>query len=68
MSISRLIHGDCLVELPKLIKKGIRVDMVLSDIPYGNMKGEKSASKFMRESADFDTKIDTKKWVENIEK
>ena len=30
-----LIHGDCLEEMDKLIEKGVKVDMVLTDPPYG---------------------------------
>ena len=30
-----LIHGDCLVEMQKLIDDGVKVDMVLTDPPYG---------------------------------
>lgn len=32
---SRLILGDCLVEMDKLIAEGVKVDCVLSDPPYG---------------------------------
>ena len=31
----RLINGDCLEELPKLINEGVKVDLVLTDLPYG---------------------------------
>ena len=30
-----LIHGDCLTEMAKLIHEGIKVDLVLTDPPYG---------------------------------
>ena len=30
-----LIHGDCLEEMDKLIEKGVKIDMVLTDPPYG---------------------------------
>lgn len=30
-----LHHGDCLEILPKLISEGIKVDMILTDLPYG---------------------------------
>ena len=30
-----LIKGDCLLEMDKLIANGIKVDMVLTDPPYG---------------------------------
>lgn len=35
MSMTRLINGDCIVEMQKLINEEIEVDMVLTDIPYG---------------------------------
>ena len=31
----RLIQGDCLEEMDKLIQEGVKVDMVLTDPPYG---------------------------------
>jgi len=31
----RLIHGDCITEMQKLIDEGVKVDMVLTDPPYG---------------------------------
>ena len=30
-----LIHGECLEEMDKLIEQGIKVDMILCDLPYG---------------------------------
>jgi len=30
-----LIHGDCLKEMDKLIEQGIKVDAIITDIPYG---------------------------------
>lgn len=30
-----LIHGDCLEEMKKLIDEGTKVDLVLTDLPYG---------------------------------
>lgn len=30
-----LIHGDCLEEMPKLIREGQKVDLILTDLPYG---------------------------------
>ena len=35
MSKCQLIQGDCLVEMDKLIDEGVKVDMVLTDPPYG---------------------------------
>ena len=31
----KLIQGDCLEEMQKLIDDGVKVDMVLTDPPYG---------------------------------
>ena len=30
-----LLHGDCLTEMDKLIRGGQKVDLVLTDVPYG---------------------------------
>ena len=35
MSEVELIQGDCIEEMNKLIDKGVKVDMVLTDPPYG---------------------------------
>ena len=35
MSEVKLINGDCIKEMQKLIDKGVKVDMVLTDPPYG---------------------------------
>lgn len=35
-----LIHGDCLEEMDKLIEDGIKVDMILTDLPYGQTHNE----------------------------
>lgn len=31
----KLIHGDCIEEMQKLIDNGVRVDLILTDPPYG---------------------------------
>ena len=31
----KLYHGDCLEVMDRLIEKGIKVDMILTDLPYG---------------------------------
>lgn len=33
----RLIHGDCLEEMDKLIAEGVVVDAIITDIPYGTV-------------------------------
>jgi len=35
MSEVKLIQGDCITEMQKLIDEGVKVDMVLTDPPYG---------------------------------
>ena len=37
MSEVKLIQGDCLIEMQKLIDDGVKVDMVLTDPPYGTI-------------------------------
>ena len=34
----KLIHGDCLEEMGKLIDNEVKVDLVLTDVPYGTTK------------------------------
>ena len=34
MSDAKLINGDCIDEMQKLIDDGVKVDMVLTDPPY----------------------------------
>lgn len=34
----QLYRGDCLEVMDKLVKQGVKVDMVLSDLPYGTTK------------------------------
>lgn len=31
----KLINGDCLIEMDKLIKEGVKVDAIITDPPYG---------------------------------
>jgi len=33
--VFNLIHGETLAEMDKLIKKGIKVDVIICDPPYG---------------------------------
>jgi len=30
----KLINGDCLIEMDKLIEEGVRVDAIICDPPY----------------------------------
>ena len=31
----KLIHGDCITEMHKLIEENVKVDLILTDLPYG---------------------------------
>ena len=33
--MTNLIHGDCLIEMDKLIEQGIKADAIITDPPYG---------------------------------
>ena len=58
----KLINGDCLEELPKLIEEGIKVDLVLTDPPYGVIKGLtlNHTRNFKKELVDWDDKLPIK--------
>ena len=62
MSNVRLIQGDCLTEMPKLIDEGIQVDLILSDPPYGTIKGLtlNHTKNFKKELVDWDKPIPIK--------
>ena len=34
-----LIHGECIESMNELIKQGVKFDAIITDPPYGNMKG-----------------------------
>lgn len=34
----KLIHGDCFIEMDKLISDGVKIDAVITDPPYGILK------------------------------
>ena len=38
MSNIKLIHGDCLKEMDKLIDESVKVDAIIADVPYGTIK------------------------------
>ena len=40
-TVQRLIKGDCLKEMCFLIKQGVKVDMILCDLPYGITQNKK---------------------------
>ena len=35
VNMIRLIQGDCLIEMQKLAEEDVKVDMILTDLPYG---------------------------------
>lgn len=50
-----LIHGDCLEEMDKLIRGGQKVDLILTDPPYGTMQGGEAGGKLkMKELRKWD--------------
>lgn len=53
----KLYNGDCLEVMDKLIEEGIKVDMVLTDIPYGevNRAKESGLRKLKKGNADIET-------------
>ena len=53
----KLYNGDCLDVMDKLIEEGIKVDMVLTDIPYGevNRAKESGLRKLKKGNADVET-------------
>ena len=70
----KLIHGDCLEEMDKLIKQGVKVDAVITDPPYNiarknnfhTMKN-KYGEPVHRKGIDFgewDKGFDLFKWIE----
>ena len=58
----QLIKGDCLIESDK-IKSG-SVDLILTDLPYGTVKGIKNVNHGMSGKCDWDIIIDTDKIME----
>ena len=61
--LGKLYHGDCLEILPQLTEK---VDLVLTDPPYGvNFKG-KNAKSLVNNKKGYDIHIDTPEYIDNI--
>lgn len=60
----KLYRGDCLVESDK-IESG-SVDLILTDLPYGTMKGQSSSGIYHsgKEKHEWDSTIDTSKIME----
>ena len=62
-----LIHGDCLVEMDKLIRGGQKVDLVLTDVPYGTVKGL-TLDGWENQSTEWDNTIPTEPMFNCIER
>ena len=60
-----LIHGDCLEEMDRLIKDGVKVDAVITDPPYGNVKGLEIDG-WGKEKTYWDDEIDFTKLLEKF--
>ena len=41
MSEYKLYQGDCLEVMDKLIEEGVKVDFILTDLPYGRTRENK---------------------------
>lgn len=62
----KLYQGDCIEVMDKLISERIKVDMILTDPPYGTVNGIKGNG--MEGKVDWDTKLDTKQIFYRCEK
>lgn len=55
----QLYKGDCLEVMDELINEGVRVDLILCDPPYGNMKGAELDG-WKNSTTEWDIAIDPK--------
>ena len=62
----RLIHGDCIEEMQKLIDDGQKVDLILTDIPYGTVKGL-TLNGWENQSTEWDNALPTKEMFDCCE-
>ncbi len=63
----KLIQGDCLEEMQKLANDGVKVDMVLTDPPYGTIKNL-SLDGWKKQTTEWDTALPTKEMFDCCEK
>lgn len=61
-----IYQGDCFEIMDKLIEAGIKVDMILTDPPYGTVKG--IAKMGMEGKVDWDEKLNNEKMFDKCEK
>ena len=78
--MNKLIHGDCLEVMDKLIEDGIKVDAIITDPPYNivekigdkiNMfrQGEKATNSSMtKDNMNFDIGFNQLEWLKRIPK
>jgi site-specific DNA-methyltransferase (adenine-specific) len=66
----QLYHGDCLEIMPQLIEKDVKVDLILTDPPYGTIKGLtlNDTRNFKKELLNWDNPIPIKPMFECCEK
>lgn len=62
----RLINGDCIEEMQKLIDDGVKVDLVLTDPPYGTINGL-NIKGWENTSTEWDNTLPTLPMFTNIE-
>nr|WP_302578294.1 site-specific DNA-methyltransferase [Methanobrevibacter arboriphilus] len=64
----RLIQGDCLETMKQLSDEGVRVDMILTDPPYGTIKGiEKHMKGYEDKNLGWDETIPTNEMFKKCE-
>ena len=64
---TRLFNDDCLNILPKLINEGVEVDLILTDPPYGTIKGM-NLDGYKNRDISWDNQLPTDKIFEYCEK
>ena len=67
MSEVKLINGDCIEEMQKLIDDDVKADLILTDLPYGTLKGIKLKG-WDNTTTEWDNTIPTKPMFELCEK
>jgi len=65
---TELIQGDCMVEMDKLISKGIKFDAIITDPPYGTIKGIKNVNHGLSNRCEWDDKLNTIEMFNKCEK
>jgi len=65
---TELIQGDCMSEMDNLIRKGIKFDAIITDPPYGTIKGISSVSHGLSDRCEWDNKLNTIEMFNKCEK